>query len=293
MSTFLDELVAAAGRHGIPCLVLNAAGGNGAAPPVDDDDDVESVSAPFITAPGAPADQGEVDQLRAQVQKLTAELANKPAQAVVSTGGATIPAGDHGSIEGLSIETLGFEEDALTKKLMRSGFETIGKLRDGFMGAKLADEGLKLKKDWLIEVGMKLAGSGPSSAGPAGAVAPAGGAAPSAEDVPGGHKDQPWLQRLAAARQKQYELGEVRKQLAEKQAEAAKLTKARKAIPSDLDDEVVKLEDSISLAENTIKVLRWSMNLDFDPAITLDQALQKANLGPWMESPQPRLAPPA
>jgi hypothetical protein len=281
VSSFIDELVAAAGRHGVPCVVVGgiSKNGNGHASDDEDEDDVEVV-APFMAAPDAGGDAEEVAKLRAQVQKLTAELQRPSAEARAAP--ARIPAGDYGSMEDQSVEVLGFEDDKLTKTLMRQGYETIGKLRAGCVA--LAES--KLKKDWLIEIGMKLAGAGPSSSSPAPA-----GAAVSASDAPLGHTDRPWLERLAAAQQKQHELDATRTKHAERQAQAAKLVKAGKPVPGGLDDELIKLDEDILTDTAKSVVLRWAMNLDCDPDISLDESLRRANLGPWMSSPQPRLAP--
>jgi hypothetical protein len=296
LSNFIDELVAAAGRHGVPCVVLAGHAGNGVSHD-DDDDDVAEVVAPFM-APAAGADTEEVEKLRSQVQKLTAELAARPVAASHSANAnlaamtvQQVPGGNLGSMESQSVEALGFEDDALTKKLLRLGFETIGKLRTGLMTGALAGDDIKLKKDWLIEVGMKLAGAGPSSGGGVAPSSPAPASSPGAGDVPAGHKDRPWLERLAAAKQKQHELDEGRAKLAVKQAEMAKLVKAKKEVPTDFDDQIVAIEETLMKDEARLLVLRWAMNLDFDPAISLDESLQRANLGPWMSAPQPRIAP--
>jgi hypothetical protein len=282
----IDELIAAAGRLGVPCLLI---GGTNGVHAEDDEDDVTEV-APFIV-PGQPgaADSGEVEKLRAQVQKLTAELqqaqTTRPT-APASAAPAQLPGGNLGSFDNLSVETLGFEDETLTKKLMRNGHETIGKARAAFMSGALAEAGFK--KDWLIQIGMKLAGAGPSGDAPAPAPTASGGVA--ASDVPAGHRDRPWQERLAAAKQKQHELDENRAKLAAKQAEMQKLVKAKKD-PTEVDDQIIKIEEDITKDEARMVVLRWSMNLDFDPSISLDEALQRANLGPWMMNPQPRIAP--
>lgn len=290
---FIEDLVAATKRHGVTCVVLS---GNGAAPAAGgavavDDDEVEVV--PTFAAPtGGGADPAELDKLRTQVQKLTGELQEaqkRPPQTGNATAGATtqVPAGDYGSADGLSTETLGFEDESLTKKLMRMGYETVGKLRVGFSDAKLAEAGLK--KDWLIEVGMKLAGAAPSgSAQPA--TAPAAGGAV-AGDVPAGHTDRPWMERLSLAKAKQGDVDTLRAELVAKQAEAKKYTDKKKDIPEALDDAVVELEDKIALIESQLVAMRWCMGLDPAPDITLDEALKRANLGPWMANPQPRVAP--
>ncbi len=295
-SSFIDDLVAAAGRHGVSCVVLaGGMNGNGARPAAavdEDDDDVAEVVAPFMGAPGA-VDPSEMEKLRAQVQRLTGELQaaqRAPAAAPTATGGA-VPAGDHGNVDSLSVEVLGFEDETLAKKVMRMGYETVGKLREAFMDGKLAEA--KLKKDWLVDVGMKLAGAGPSGPFGGGSTpsSTATTAATSQSDAPAGHQDRPWLERLAAAKQKQHELDENRAKLTAKQAEVAKLVKAKKDVPTDLDDTLVALEETIMKDEARMVVLRWTMNLDFDPTISLDESLKRANLGPWMSNPQPRLAP--
>jgi DNA-binding XRE family transcriptional regulator len=99
------------------------------------------------------------------------------------------------------------------------------------------------------------------------------------------------MERLGAAKQKQHELDEGRAKLAAKQAEMAKLVKAKKEVPSELDDQIIAIEEGIMTDTAKLTVLRWAMNLDPDPTITLDESLKRANLGPWMANPQPRLAP--
>jgi len=153
------------------------------------------------------------------------------------------------------------------------------------MEGKVAEN--KIKKDWLVEVGMKLAGAGPSHAPTA---APTNGAT-AVDDVPTGHADRPWEARLGLARQKQTNLDGLRTALDKKKAELKKYTDKSKDVPEALDDAVVELEDSIALVEGQLVAMRWCMSLDVDPAISLDEALERANLGPWMQEPQPRLAP--
>lgn len=298
--SFVEELK----RHGVPVVML-VVGGNGyapahttgtvvapvAAPDPDaldvDEDDVEVVPPVFA----APVDPGELEKLRAQVQKLTAELAAKPATAPGSppTVVQQVPAGDHGKHDDISVEALGLEDEALAKKLIRTGYETIGKLRVAFLEAKLAEAGYK--KDWLIDIGMKLAGATPSGSAPSPVAGPvvAGGAP--ATDVPAGHTDRPWMERLAGAKEKQRQLDDLKAQLASKLEKVKELQKAKKPIPESIDDEVVELEDQINNTESQTIALRWAMNLDPDRGVSLDEALKRANLGPWMDQPQPRLAP--
>jgi len=288
MSNLMNELVLAAKAHGVPCVVI----GGYTFDDDDDDfvtkvpDDVEDLPEPVADPSG---DAEELARLRSQVQTLTQQLqdaqSSSPAQ---GQGGGQIQSGDYGDADDQDLGSLGLDDEKLEKKLRRLGYDTIGKCREAFMEGKLADK--KIKKDWLIEVGMKLAGAGPSLR-PAAATA-GGAAAPASGDVPTGHADRPWEERLALAKQKQATLDEMRSALNKKQAEIQKEYTAKgKDIPEDEDEALVELEDSITLMEGQLVAMRWCMALNVDPAITLDQALAEANLGPWMDNPQPRLAP--
>ena len=283
---FIESLVEAVKRHNVPCVII---GGRG----FDEDDDLVPTRVPDLpVAQADPAgDQEELQQLRAQVQSLTQQLAARaeaPAAEAPAGGGGQVPAGDYGSEEDQDINGLGFEDEKLERKLRRLGWDTIGKLRAGLMEGKLAEN--KIKKDWLIEVGMKLAGAGPSRAATA-PTGPINGAAPGGAEVPGGHSDRPWEERLTLARQKQANLDGLRSELNSKQAELKKYTDKGADVPEALDDSVVELEDSIALVEGQLVAMRWCMNLDVDPMVSLDEALERSNLGPWMATPQPRLAP--
>lgn len=235
---------------------------------------------PEVEPPTEEDTEEEVEQLRAQVQQLTAELQAAQQQvAVVGQVPAQAPAAT-GAREDQGIDTLGFEDEKLLRKLTRLGYDTIGKLRVAHNEAKLRTDA-KLKKDWLIEVGERLAGLTGGGAVAAGANG--------ASDVPAGHQDRPWMERLALARVKQKELDERRALHAEKEAEYAKHKEGEE--PEGLDDQILELEDGIAAAENHCEALKWCMGLDPSGEMTLDEALHAADLGPYMDPPQPRIAP--
>lgn len=286
MNGFYDELIAATKRHGVPCIVIGGGAGY-----VEDDDGFDSTAPEFAEADDGPeGDEEELVKLRSQVQSLTAQL--QEAQVPVSEGAqAVIPAGDYGSQDHQSIDALGLGDEKLVKKLMRLGNETIGKLRAALSEGKLHEA--KIKKDWLIEIGMKLAGASPSGGSVPHINGNGTGAGATADegDAPTGHADQPWMERLSVARGKQHELDELGETHTIKSAEADKYTKKGKEVPEDLDEEVLKLEDDIAILKAQLVAMRWCMGLDPNEEITLDDSLQRANLGPWMENAQPRLAP--
>lgn len=234
-------------------------------------------------------DADELQKLRSQVQSLTAELqaAREAPPAPAAQVPAEQPTGLNGHMDDESIDVLAIEDDKLARKLARLGYDTVGKLRSALMEGALAEA--KLKKDWLIDVGMALAGAAPSH----GAPAASNGAAPTVEggaaDVPDGHQDRSWLERLAVAKQKQAALDELRADLAAKQAEVEKLNQKNKEVPEELDEDIINIEESIEVTQAHLVSLRWCMNLNPDISKSLDDALGEANLGPWMDSPQPRV----
>lgn len=296
----LSRLLGSVVRENPGIQVILLANGNGHAAPDDEDyeDPVAMTQAPAMTPPPPPwgedaqGDETELQQLRAQVQSLTSQLAAAQA-ASPPTATEQVPAeqatGLNGALDDHNIDVLGIEDEKLENKLNRLGYDTVGKLRAALLEGTLAEA--KLKKDWLIEVGMRLAGARPSGgAGPA--PAPAAATGGSAGDVPDGHTDRPWLERLAVAKQKQATLDQLRADLATKQEEVESFNKKNQDIPEALDEDIINLEESIGITNAHLASLRWGMGLNPDTEnLTLDEALQEANLGPWMGQPQPRLAP--
>lgn len=271
-------------------VILLTGNGNGAGGHEDYDD--RAISAPPMTAPPPPwdasGDAAELQQLRGQVQSLTAELQAaqmQGQQAPQVPAGGEQPTGLGGSLEDHSIDVLGFEDEKLENKLVRLGYDTVGKVRAALLDGMLAEA--KLKKDWLVDVGMRLAGAAPSG-GSAGSV-PVPASVGGVSDVPAGHADRPWLERLAVAKQKQAVLDELHTSLAVKQEEVTALNKRKADIPEELDEDIINLEESIGLTKAHLVALRYSMNLDPSPDKSLDEALSDANLGPWMGAPQPRV----
>jgi hypothetical protein len=262
------------------------------APPMPSEDDSVPWSEP-PTQPDPSGDEDELRKLRAQVQSLTTELQKQaayvhaPLAQVPAEGGVVeTPTGIGTPLEEHSIDVLGIPDDKLENKLIRLGYDTVGKLRAALLDGGLA--AAKVKKDWLIDIGMALAGAAPTTSRGANtsALAATSGAA---GDVPAGHSDRPWLERLAVAKQKQESLDTLRIDLAEKQAEVDKLYKNNVAVPEQLDDDVIALDESIAITSAHLVSLRWGMGLDPSPERSLDDALSAANLGPWMGKPQPRV----
>lgn len=96
---------------------------------------------------------------------------------------------------------------------------------------------------------------------------------------------------MSLARQKQTNLNQLRIKLEEKRVEVAGFEKNGKEIPEELDEVQLQLEDDIALVEAQLVAMRWCMGLNPDKDVHLDEALRLANLGPWMENPEPRVIP--
>jgi len=273
----------------IQVIMLTHGNGNGHTVPDDDEYDEPVASPTTMTAPPPPwaeGDAAELQQLRSQVQSLTAQLQAQPT--TVAQVPAEQPTGLNGSLEEHSIDVLGFEDEKLANKLTRMGYDTVGKVRAALLGGTLAEA--KIKKDWLVEVGMRLAGAAPSGGGGGGgAVGPALAPSAGGGDVPEGHTDRPWLERLAVAKQKQTTLDQLQSDLADKQKQVESFNKKRQDVPESLDEDIINLEESIGITNAHLASLRWGMGLNPDVEITLDAALDQANLGPWMDTPTPRV----
>jgi hypothetical protein len=296
----MADLVAAVRHHQVTCIVINGANGNHAH--IEQPDEHAPPPPPWDAPEQAAADNEELAQLRAQVQQLTAQLATADqaladavaiAQAPPAPPEAAPPQGDDNPIRAeQGIEMLGLSDPKLERKLIRMGYDTISKLAEvygqGQDGALWVDGSPKLKKDWLIEIGLKVvAGQGPTRvAAPVAVGGPAGDIAPG---VPEGHADRPWPERLAAARGKQATLIATEERVREKQAAIDTLEADDAEVPEELLDELIDAETDVKVTRAQLVATRWCMGLDPDPGITLDAALERANLGPWMENPQPRV----
>jgi len=283
--SFIEQLLMASKRHGVTCVVIGESNGDGG------DEDYEHTPPPMPETPHDPEhDDTELQQLRAQVQQLTAQLNSVPQPQPPTMEPAQ--GADNGSSEDQAVDTLGLEDEKLTRKVVRMGYDTVGKLRaahgQGAEGPFWADGKAMLKKDWLIDIGIKLANAGPA---PSTGQVPVVAATAPAAAVPGGHVDRPWEERLGLAKQKQESIDGLREDLTAKNAEVAAHTKKGEDIPDELDEEVLKLEDDIALVEAQLVAMRWCLGLNPDKAINLDEALEQANLGPWKSDPQPRLTP--
>ncbi len=128
-------------------------------------------------------------------------------------------------------------------------------------------------------------------AGVAGAVGGAPVPAAVGGDVPEGHVDRPWLERLSVAREKQKAFIGLQGELTQKQQEAGAYTSQGQEIPEELDDRLIELETGIDQVQAQLVCLRWTLGLDPAKDLTLDEALERAGLTPYMENPQPRVLP--
>lgn len=205
------------------------------------------------------------------------------------------------SFDSYGVEHLGL--DPKCEKLVRKHYETIGALRGEFEACTTEEATkafvakTKLKKDYLVAIGIALLGKAPSAAPkPGGASAPAQGTG-GAPDVPEGHADRTWLERLNAARARETRMKEVT-------AELEKLrTKAQKDHPDaftqddgeseaslKLDLLPKEIREQIQVEENTYNVVRgqmiaccWTCNLkppqEDSDITTIDQSLESAGLG--------------
>lgn len=322
MNNVYDDLLKAAQRHGMPIILLG--------PGLSSAEDTESEfigrhDEPDGVAGAGNAEAGgsleEVRQLRDQVQGLTAEhadmealVATLRAQLSVATatsaattaapqvpGGAETPVGDNGALRDQGADVLGLADDKLLNKLIRLGYDTVGKVSDAYLSGNLA--AAKLKKDWLLDVGMAVLGLFARHGSPAPAT---GGAvattAAVTTDVPEGHADRPWTHRLGMARDKHAERNAVVLDLANTRATydaRCKTLRASGEDPSDdaevdtLGERIMELEESVKIVSAHCVVLKWSLGLNPLPVERpLDEALLEANLGPWMETPQPRVLAP-
>jgi len=278
---FIEAVMQAAAQHNIACVLVGP----------------QSASVPaqgFVPASTPEDDNEELLALRTQVQQLMTQLSDMSdvtaalqaqEHQVAVTGdnpGATAPQGaDNDALDDASITTIGLCDAKLERKLVRLGYNTVGRLRAACVGGKLAEA--KIKNAWLIDVGMKLAGAS-ASASPSRSDGATGGAV----DVPEGHEDRPWLERLAVARSKQSTLVELSAQLEIKQEEQ-EAYESEEDVPEEVSEQVFSIEEDIEKARAQLIALRWCLNLDPDPELTLDDALDAANLGPYKEHPTPRV----
>jgi hypothetical protein len=161
----------------------------------------------------------ERNALAKELQETKAKLAAAPA---APAGGVPLGAPQPDALPKLrdyKIDILGLDSD-IAKKCAKGNIATVGALEDiALDGAKMKDA-LKLTKDQVTEVHTALLRRSRASDAPApgGAQASAStGGRPS--DVPQGHPDQPWMERLASLRRKEVKVREEEAKVSAKRNE--------------------------------------------------------------------------
>lgn len=243
--------------------------------------------------------QNAAPQAAARIVELEAQL--EQAQATPPALGAGEQPEAVQSFDSYGVEHLGL--DPKCEKLVRKHYETIGALRGEFEACTTEEATkafvtkTKLKKDYLVAIGIALLGKAPSAAAkPGGANAPTQGTG-GAPDVPEGHADRTWLERLNAARAREKRMKEVTASLEELRAKAQKdhpdafsEDEGESEASLKLDKLPKEVREEIQGQENTYNVVRgqmiaccWTCNLkppqDDSDITTIDQSLESAGLG--------------
>lgn len=246
------------------------------------------------------------DDAAARIAELESKLAEATARAEAAPAGAAAQPGEVQSFDSFGIEHLGL--DPACEKLVRKHYETIGALRKDFEtltteeATKEWSSRTKLKKDYLVSIGVALLGKAPSAAPRGGAAAGArpttGGGAP---DVPEGHSDRTWMERLQAARAREARMRELSatiKSLREKakaqhpeawtqdEGEVAPSLKLGK-LPPEVRDEIQMQEQTHGVLRGQMIAVCWAANIkppqEDGDITTIDQALIAAGLGHLVE----------
>lgn len=308
MRELVEAAVQAAARAGVTAIIIDGHNGNG-----------NGASAPVAAAlpPGAPADAvARFNAATARVQELEGHLRNQSASLQAITGerdtysarlreaeakirsapaGATTgsPVPTAPSLDGQPISILGLDEEEIAKKVLKKGYDTVGKLRVALLEGKLASE-VKLSKDRIIATWEALAGKvPPATLLPGGGGVPVGTppSATAAVGLPAGHVDRPWPERIAAARKKQGQRDVLMADVARLEAELATCTdQTRRAA---IDAEVKGKNSTLDTIRGQVFCLLWSGGLYSNPNtapknprdVNVDAALKDAGLVHLMETP--------
>lgn len=235
-----------------------------------------------------------------RIAELEQQLAVQAASRVPGTG---VQPAEVQSFDSYGIEHLALEPAC--EKLVRKHFDTIGALRAEFENLTTEDATkafvakTKLKKDYMVTLGVALLGKAPSAASKASgtaSAAPMQGAG-GAPDVPEGHADRTWTERLSAARVRETRMKEVMATVEKLRAKAqqehpAAFTQEEGEVEGSLKLDALpkSIREDIQVEENTYNVVRgqmiaccWACNLrppqEDSDITTIEQSLISAGLG--------------
>jgi hypothetical protein len=218
--------------------------------------------------------------LHAEIAHLRDELAARSVHTVGTSAEQSAPVASLEPITSLDdgkISVLAIEAD-LHKKLVKNGFDTIGKLRDGLLAGKLAE--MKIKKDDIISIGEKLLRipHGPSTAPHTPPAPPdvtiAATTVTGDSSVPAGHVDLTWTERLEACFRRRDELRKYERYIQDIEAKIS-------AGGPDVDNLKVQLEKTSNMRDvlhGQQMALVFALGLN-PKSRDIDAALESAGLG--------------
>lgn len=325
MKDLIEAAVAAAGRSGVRTAVIVVGGDEGAGHSVVEHEHYHHGGSPEEIA--ALQDQlaqlaqardslsrqneqvvGQLNEALANLREAQAEVVRLSAQEP-QTPAAPEP---HQEIEvvdydSMPVATLNLPEKAL-KALVKHEVETIGQLRENYKNLPT----WKVTKNDCIAVAEALMDRIPSRGGHTATTEPAQNSVPvssgGATDVPEGHTDRPWKERVRVLRLKEKKRGELEQQMADLLED---LQQAAPGVPAAGDKEffsktcaaIVSLENEEAQGEaaklfvaysdlgekhikNNVQALALLFALGFNPKVakTLDAALEVAGLVHLMEN---------
>jgi hypothetical protein len=193
------------------------------------------------------------------------------------------------SIDAYEIDCLGIGDESIVRKLKKSGYTTIGQVRQGFNNLK--DLKLKGGQKTIIDIAERLLGKIPAATGAGGAtqVQPAATAVAVADGVPEGHSDRAWLDRLGAVKAKERDMRD----------EVAKMEAIRKEhpdenqMPDEVYDSYQQHQHEYDMARSQVIALVWGLGLEAGPfkqggnTATVDDCLRASGLAHLCDEPAP------
>ena|GEM_PF-6584805 len=280
---------------------IASAAAQGAIPQAPDPAVAANVGALQQQLAEARAEAKQTQEALEQTQEALKEAlkAAQTSAAPQATGGAEQPA-DVQPFDSYGLEHLGL--DSKCEKLVRKHYETIGALREAFAALDTEEKAqewakmVRLKKDWVAAVGIALLRNYPSSSSGQPAAAPAAGTGGGAKDVPEGHQDQGWMERVNAARSKEARLTEVEATITKLREEAAAahpdaMTQADgeaaptlklDALPPEVRNQILHQEGTYNVVRGQLIACMWCSNLQppqkGSQVQTVDDSLKAAGL---------------